>query len=362
MILMRRAGRLARRIVAQVGPPEVTVRAEEGLRHHAALSWQNGMMNKTVEVPLKVSPSFSLPHSRGKSVIHQTTIEAGAGTAGRIARALDEAAAPAAVAVGHFDLGNERSEVFAHYEAAPPREVLAALIAAAAEGDDIGPLRFDVVGDEDWVTLSQGKRGPVEAGGFIIHGSHDRAKVSRLRLAIEIDAARAFGTAHHASTRGCLLALDTLLKHSLPRTVLDLGTGTGILAIAAAKALGRPVWASDNDPLAVTIAVDNARMNGVGGRLRVVWAEGLAHPALGTLKPDLILTNLLERALHDLAPAIAKSVAPGGTAILSGLTQDQAPAIERRYIAFGFGPKSRIILDGWTTLVLMSRNARPLCD
>lgn len=113
------------------------------------------------------------------------------------------------------------------------------------------------------MTLSQGKRGKVEAGRFLVHGSHDRANVPRRLLAIEIDAGQAFGTAHHSSTRGCLLALDDQLKRRRPRIVVDIGTGTGILAIAAAKALRRRVMASDSDRVAVAIAADNARKNGV---------------------------------------------------------------------------------------------------
>ncbi len=127
-------------------------------------------------------------------------------------------------------------------------------------------------------------RGPVRAGRFLIHGSH--SPVARNRYSIEIDASTAFGTAHHASTRGCLLALDALLKRTRPARIVDIGTGSGILAIAAAKALQTRVLASDNDPVAARIAADNARKNGVGGLVRVVEADGLAHPLLrGAVRP-----------------------------------------------------------------------------
>ena len=236
------------------------------------------------------------------------------------------------------------------------------LIGAAARSQNLGPLRIEEIADADWVTFSQGKRGPVRAGRFLVHGSHDRGRVPRRRLAIEIDAGQAFGTAHHASTRGCLIALDDVLKRERPRSVVDIGTGTGILAITAAKALKRPVLASDSDPLAVRIAAENARKNGVQPFVRTLKASGFAHPRLRRMTADLVLANLLERALHDLAPAMARRMRPGGDAILSGITQTQARGIEARYRAHGFGLKKRIILDGWATLVITRRRPRSLHD
>ncbi len=295
-------------------------------------------------------------------MIHQATIEAQALPAERIARALDEALDPAPAAVGLFDRGEGRFEVFAHYQKPPSREHLLALIAEAAGGEGHGPLRIEEIAPEDWITLSQGKRGKVAAGRFLVHGSHDRGRLPRRSLTIEIDAGQAFGTAHHASTRGCLLALDAQLKRRRPRIVIDIGTGTGILAIAAAKALRRCVTASDNDELAVGIAADNARKNGVGPLVSVLKARGFAHPLLNRVRADLVLANLLERTLHDLAPVFAEHVVPGGTAILSGLTQTQARGTEARYRAYGFTMKSRIVLDGWATLVITHRSARRLRD
>jgi ribosomal protein L11 methyltransferase len=289
-------------------------------------------------------------------------VEAEPQTAGRIARALDEAEDPQALSVSYFDLGNGRFEVSALYGARPEEDALNSLIDGAAEGDAVTPLVIDELAPANWVTVSQGQRQPVRAGRFLIHGSHDRDRVTRNRYTIEIDADQAFGTAHHASTRGCLLMLDALAKRGRPDLVLDLGTGTGILAIAAARAFDRPVVATDNDPVAVGIAKDNARKAGLAQQIHALVAEGLAHPTLRRLKPDLIVANILAGPLHDMAPDMARTVEPGGYVVLSGLTADQAPALTARYGAHGFTIEKRILLDGWATLLLGRRSASVLSD
>jgi len=296
------------------------------------------------------------------ALTYRAIVEAAPDVAGRIARMLDEADALPALSVSYFDLGNGQYEVSALYGETPAEATLTALIGKAAQGDAVTPLRIERVADADWVTLSQGKRGPVRAGRFVIHGSHDRDNVARNRFTIEVDASNAFGTAHHASTRGCLLVLDELVKRGRPDLVLDLGTGTGILAIAAARGFDRPVVATDNDPVAVAIAAENARKAGVAQQVLTLQAEGLAHKSLRRLRPDLILANILARPLYDLAPAMARTLPPGGIAVLSGLTADQAKGLEARYCGHGFVLEKRIILDGWATLVLGRRSARVLCD
>jgi ribosomal protein L11 methyltransferase len=294
-------------------------------------------------------------------MMHQATIEATAQPAERIARALEEAD-PSPMAVGVFERGEGRFEVFAHYEDEPCRDTLLALIAKAAGDDATGPLNIADIAAQDWVTLSQGQRGPVRAGRFFVHGSHDRDRAPSHRYTIEIDAGRAFGTAHHASTRGCLLALDALLKRKRPRIILDIGTGSGILAIAAANAFKRPVLATDSDPVAAAVARDNARLNCARRLVCVREASGFADPLLRGLKADLILANLLERAHYALAPRFARHVAPDGIAVLSGLTDAQARGIEARMHAHGFAMEKRFIIDGWTTLVMVRRNARAMRD
>lgn len=293
---------------------------------------------------------------------YRAIVEAKRPAAGRIARALDEAETPEALSVSYFDLANARFEVSALYGEQPDKAVLTSLIGQAADGDTVTPLLIEKVQPKDWVTVSQAQRGPVRAGRFFVHGSHDRATVVRNRFTIEIDAGQAFGTAHHASTRGCLLMLDTLAKRGHPHFVLDVGTGTGILAIAAARAFDRPVVATDNDLVAVKIAANNARKARVARQVQALQSDGLAHPALRRLSPDLVLANILAGPLYDLAPDLAQTVRPGGYLILSGLTAAQAPSIQARFCAQGFALKKRIMLDGWATLLLGRRSAKILPD
>ena len=293
------------------------------------------------------------------AAVYQARIEAPLALGPRIALALEEAHHPSPVAISLFELPQGRCEITAHYATAPAREDLLAVIDGAA-GEVWGALSIDAIPANDWVTLSQAKRGPVRAGRFYVHGSHDRAHAPTRRFVVEIDANQAFGTAHHATTRGCLIALDDALKRRPPKCILDLGTGTGVLAIAAANALKARVLASDNDPLAASIAAGNAGANCAGRFVRVFRAAGFAHPTLRRARPDLILANLLMRALHDLAPELARRIAPAGTVVLSGLTADQAPPIVARYRAQGFILRNRIVLEGWATLVMTrgSCNAR----
>jgi ribosomal protein L11 methyltransferase len=280
------------------------------------------------------------------------SIEAPADVAGSIAAALEAAEMPAAVAVTLFECGPGRIEVSAHYDEEPAREQLIQLMEGAAAGGGVGALRIEALAAKNWVAEAESLRGPVRAGRFLVHGRHDRGKVPPGRFTLEIDAGLAFGTAHHATTRGCLIALDRLLKRERPAQVLDIGTGTGILAIAAAKALDGPVIASDMDPVAVAVAAENASRNGVRPRILVVKAEGLAHPALRRAKADILFANILLGPLLELAPAFARALRPGGGCVLSGILDTQARQVEARFRALGFRLDSRILLGGWTTLLL----------
>ena len=285
-------------------------------------------------------------------VTYVATIEAPSHIAEAVAARLEAAESPVAMAVTLFECGPGQIEVSAHYAEKPAGELLVRLIEGAAADGGVGLLRIEALAAKNWVAEAESLRGPVRAGRFLVHGRHDRGKVPPGRFTLEIDAGLAFGTAHHATTRGCLIALDRLLKRGRPRRVLDIGTGTGILAIAAAKALGRPVIASDMDPVAVGVAAENASRNGVGSRVLVVKAKGLAHPALRHVKADLLFANLLLRPLLELAPAFARALRPGGMCVLSGILDTQARQVEARFHALGFRLDSRILLDGWTTLLL----------
>jgi ribosomal protein L11 methyltransferase len=285
-------------------------------------------------------------------VTYVATIEAPSHIAEAVAARLEAAESPAAMAVTLFDQGNGKVEVSAHYLEEPSRKRLIQLIDGVAGEEDLGVLRIEPLPPKNWVAEAESLRGPVRAGRFLVHGRHDRGKVPPGRFTLEIDAGLAFGTAHHATTRGCLIALDRLLKRGRPAGVLDIGTGTGILAIAAAKAPGGPVVASDMDPVSVAVAAENASRNGVRSRVLVVKAEGLAHPALRHAKADLLFANLLLRPLLELAPAFARALRPGGICVLSGILDTQARQVEARFRGLGFRLDSRILLGGWTTLLL----------
>ena len=296
--------------------------------------------------------------NRTEPITYVATIEAPAVSAEVIAAGLEASESPAALAVTLFECGHDRVEVSAHYASEPPRQRLTQLIEAAGLDGRLGALRIEKLPQKNWVAEAESLRGPVRAGCFLVHGRHDRGNVPAGRFTLEVDAGLAFGTAHHATTRGCLIALDRLAKREHPRRVLDIGTGTGILAIAAARALNANVIASDMDPIAVSVAAENVRTNGVQSRVTVVEAVGLAHPALRRAKADLLFANILLSPLLDLAPAFARALRPGGLCVLSGLLDRQARQVESRFRSLGFSLDSRILLDGWTTLLLRRRSAR----
>jgi ribosomal protein L11 methyltransferase len=214
--------------------------------------------------------------------------------------------------------------------------------------------QFAYVPDEDWTAKVQRDLAPVRAGRFIVHGAHDRARVRPARWAIEIEAGEAFGTAHHATTRGCLEAIDRLALRRTFREIADIGCGTGVLAIAAAMAWPRArVMASDNDPIATAIAAANARFNRVGARVRTATDAGLAHPALRSRQPyDLILANILAAPLVQLAPAFTRALEPGGVLVISGLLTVQTREVLGAYRSQGLRCQARLARGEWMTLVL----------
>jgi ribosomal protein L11 methyltransferase len=334
-------------------------------------------------------------------------LETGEQAAHRIADLFAESFAADAVAVSLVDNSAGRWRVAMYFRAAPDETMVRRLTAAAAGTAAAKALRFERVAAKDWVRESLAGLAPVSAGRFIVHGAHDRARIPPNRIGIEIEAALAFGTGHHGTTRGCLLALDRICKsmsrrhpiHRHPEVrakgtprrmsaravalrgsrslssgrplragpvgshlrvtgmvprILDLGTGSGVLAIAAARALRRPVLATDIDGDAVRAARPNAALNRAGSFVEVIKADGVTAPKLRQRAPyDLVLANILLRPLQRLAAPLTRLIAPSARVVLSGLLPSQANAAIAAYR--GLALERRIALDGWTTLVLIRR-------
>lgn len=256
-------------------------------------------------------------------------------------------------AVAAFERPDGRWDVTVHFADAPDEALVRELVAGATSPDIAQGIRFDIIEAKDWVKASLADLIPVPAGRFVVHGSHDRARVPANKLGIEIEAALAFGTGHHGTTRGCLLLLDYVLKSHQPRRVLDLGTGTGVLAIAAAKALKTPLLASDIDPPSVAVARENARLNEVGPLAQMIRATGFAAREFAERGPfDLVLANILANPLRQLAGPMRRHLAPSAHVILSGLLNPQARSVIAAYRARGLVPVRHLRIEGWSSLLL----------
>ena len=270
-----------------------------------------------------------------------------------LASALDETLDPDDTAAAAFEGEDGRWQMAVYFREAPDEAAVRALVRMAAGDAAATAIAFEPLAEKDWVAESLAGLKPVRAGRFVVHGSHDRARVPVNALGIEIEAALAFGTGHHGTTRGCLLALDSLAKRRRFRRVLDIGTGSGVLAIAAAKRLRVPVIGSDIDGLAVVAARGNARLNGVAPYIRTVHAAGARARAITEHGPyDLIFANILLGPLTRLAVPIRRLAAPGGRIVLSGLLPSHANAARAVYGAQGFMTEGQVLLEGWATLVL----------
>jgi ribosomal protein L11 methyltransferase len=336
----------------------------------------------------------------------------------RISDFLTESLDPAIAACAAFEAADGGWQVEVHFVAPLDAEKLRALIALAAGHEQADALVCEPVAPRDWIAASLAGLPPVYAGRFVVHGAHDRARVPVNRIGIEIEAALAFGTGHHGTTRGCLLALDGLMKqrkklrecaqklhlsplgrgrppklakrakawrvrgnkslesaippHPDPLPigergksnrgigVLDLGTGSGVLAIAAAKMLRTRVLASDIDRRAVRIARANAANNHVAALVESVHAAGLNTPRIVNSAPfDLVLANILLGPLQRLAAPLKRRLKPGARVVLSGLLPAHANAALSAYRAQGLALERRIVRDGWVTLVLIRPAAMP---
>jgi ribosomal protein L11 methyltransferase len=262
------------------------------------------------------------------------------------------------LAVSLVDIGQGRWRVAIHFGSPPDTTAVRALAATAAGPAAAKTLRFERVVAKDWVAESLAGLKPVAAGRFIVHGAHDRAAVPFNHIGIEIEAALAFGTGHHGTTRGCLLALDRLCKkrNNAPLRILDLGTGSGVLAIAAARAMRQRVLATDIDAVAVRAARANTRLNRAGPFVTVMKADGVTARVLWEHAPfDLIFANILLAPLQRFAATLTALSARGGRIMLSGLLRAQANAALAAYPRFAL--ERRIDVDGWSTLVLARRRS-----
>ncbi|MEN3953141.1 50S ribosomal protein L11 methyltransferase [Iodidimonas sp. SYSU 1G8] len=222
-------------------------------------------------------------------------------------------------------------------------------------GMDPAALEVTELAPVDWVAESLKHHQPVSAGRFYVYGSH-HPKPALDRWSILIDAGMAFGTGQHETTAGCLRAIDMLARTGTARNPLDVGSGSGILAMAIAKAWPVKVLASDIDPEAVTVAIANARDNGVGGRMDVVTAVGLHHPVIRERGPyDLITANILAKPLIQLAGDLTRALEPGGVLVLSGFLKQQEAGVFAAYRHRGMRLLKRYLVGQWVTLVLGKR-------
>jgi ribosomal protein L11 methyltransferase len=329
--------------------------------------------------------------------------ETGEKPARRVVDLIAECFAEEQIAVSMTETKPGAWGVTVYFESPPDETALRALVKEAAGSEHAQALRFEKLAQKNWVAESLAGLQPVRAGRFIVHGAHDRAKIPGNRTGIEIEAAVAFGTGHHGTTRGCLLALDTICKTDVRRKVhrhpevrgisastrifdtlrraskgggqgshpsrrangahlrmtgmriLDLGTGTGVLAIAAARSLRAHVIATDIDGPSVRAARDNMRLNRVSSYVEAIKADGIS--SLRQRGPfDLIFANILLRPLQRLATPLTKLIAPGGCIILSGILRSQANATIASY--HGLVLERRTDIEGWTTLIMRKPRRR----
>jgi ribosomal protein L11 methyltransferase len=274
-------------------------------------------------------------------------------TAKRVVDLLNESFFEGQAAIAAFERPDGRWDVTVHFAEPPDQPSIRELVGLAAGAEVAQDIAFDTVEAKDWVKATLEELVPVRAGRFIVHGRHDRSRIPPNKLGIEIEAALAFGTGHHGTTRGCLLLLDQVLKAYRPRRVLDVGTGTGVLAIAAAKALRARILASDIDPLSVQVARENARLNGSANLLTAIEAIGFSAPQIANLAPfDLVLANILANPLRQMATAMAHHLAPSGLVILSGLLPHQAQSVIAAYRTRGLVLERHLQIEGWSSLLM----------
>ncbi len=260
---------------------------------------------------------------------------------------------PTGVGVFEVEDGSGLWEIGGYFTEAPDEAGLAVL--AAAFGAK--PFAVSELPETDWVAHVKRELAPVEAGRFFVYGSHDADKLPEGAEPLLIEAAMAFGTGHHGTTLGCLKALDRLANEGfVGQSVADIGCGTAVLAMGAARIWPNVVMASDIDEVAVDVAEANVAANDLVGRVVCVEAAGFGHPDLAAKAPyDLIFANILKAPLIDLAPDMGGNIGAAGHAILSGILNEQADEVVAAYDGAGFDVHTREEIGEWTTLTLTKR-------
>ncbi len=259
---------------------------------------------------------------------------------------------PAPAGVGVFEIEDDSGYwEIGGYFTEQPDEIALALLSAAY---DANPFVISEVPDTDWVDKVRRELTPVEAGRFFVYGSHDADKLPADAEPLLIEAAMAFGTGHHGTTLGCLRALDRMANDGfVGQNVADIGCGTAVLAMGAARIWPNTVIASDIDPVAVEVAEVNVAANGLTGKVICVEATGFDHPALAERAPyDLVFANILKAPLIDLAADMTANMAVGGFAILSGLLTRQSDEVVAAYAAVGNNLVQKDVIGEWVTLTL----------
>lgn len=258
-----------------------------------------------------------------------------------------------AIATTEIDEKNDVWEASIYLMADEEAEVHERLSVMLAEDFSSLEIEREVIPDIDWIAKSLEGLTPVRAGRFLVHGSHDRDKVQVNDLAIEIDAGQAFGTGHHGTTAGCLEMIADVTRAEQPRNALDLGTGSGVLAIAVRRLVPIPVLATDIDPIAVRVAKENARRNGIVSGIEFRVAPGFHSTAFGKYGPfDLIIANILARPLMKMAPQLVANLSGGGSVILSGILASQRWKVIAAYNGAGLKHVRTIWRNGWVTIHL----------
>ena len=276
------------------------------------------------------------------------------------AEAAEAVLEPFAIATSRYEVkggevkGGPLWEVEALIKGVPARRAIRAALAP------FGAPSFALVPAKDWLAESRKALPPVTAGRFYLRGSHVRGPTPRSKLALLVDAGAAFGTGRHETTKGCLIVLDRLARDGRRfHRILDLGCGSGVLALAAARLWPGAVLGVDNDPAAVRVARENLALNGLADRIRVIRSDGFAATGLRRASPfDLVMANILAGPLIRLAPALARNLAPGGRAVLSGLMTDQVPEVLEAYRRQGLALEFERHRDDWSVLLLRKPRTR----